>query len=35
MERGEIDIGHFFLTERDGLRRREVEFLRNVSGGGG
>jgi hypothetical protein len=35
MERGETDIGYFFLSERDGLRRREVEFLRNVSGGGG
>jgi hypothetical protein len=35
MEGSETDVGHFFLTERDSLRRREVKFLRNVSGRGG
>jgi hypothetical protein len=35
VEGSETDVGHFFLTERDSLRRREVEFMRNVSGGGG
>jgi hypothetical protein len=35
VERRETDVGDFFLTERDGLRRREVEFLRDVSGGRG
>jgi len=35
VEGSEPDVGHFFLIERDSLRRRDVEFLWNVSGGGG
>ena len=35
VECSELHVGHFFLIERDSLRRRDVEFLWNVSGGGG
>ena len=35
VERREADVGDFFFAKRDGLRRREVEFLRNVNGGRG
>jgi hypothetical protein len=33
VERRKADVADFLLTKGDSLRRREVEFLRNVGGG--
>jgi hypothetical protein len=35
VERREADVGDFFFTESDALCRREVQLLRDVSGGNG
>lgn len=32
MERRQADVGDFFFTESDGLRRPEIELLRRVRG---
>jgi hypothetical protein len=35
VERREADVGDFFFTQRDRLRRHEAQFLRRISGRGG
>jgi hypothetical protein len=35
MEGRQTDVRDFFLTKRDGLGRREAQFLRRIESGGG